>query len=93
VTSRLAYRLNQHPVRGVEQLCRCGNPWQGVSIKPPLLRTGTTSTVEVDLTVNGTPIQFDVLVVRTGDGWFADDIRCHGGDSSTSIYASPPPLC
>jgi hypothetical protein len=94
VTSRLAVRLNQHPVRGVEQLCRCQAQWQGVSIRAPTVLPAIDSyTVEVDLTVNGTPIQFDVLVLRTADGWFADDIRCHGGGASTSIYATSPPLC
>jgi hypothetical protein len=94
VTPRLANRLNQHPVSGVEQLCRCQARWQGVSIKAPTVLPAIDSyTVEVDLTVNGTPIQFDVLVLRTADGWSADDIRCHGGGASTSIYANSPPLC
>jgi hypothetical protein len=94
VTSRLAAQLNRHPIRGVEQLCRCQSQWQGVNIKAPTVLPAIDSyTVEVDLSVNGTPIQFDVLVLRTGDGWFADDIRCHNGGPNSSIYASSPPLC
>ncbi len=94
VTSRLAARLNQHPIRGVEQLCRCQSQWQGVNIKAPTVLPAIDSyTVEVDLSVNGTPIQFDLTVLRTGDGWFADDIRCHSGGPNSSIYAGSPPLC
>jgi hypothetical protein len=94
VTPRLADRLNQHPIHGVEQLCRCGNPWQSVGIRAPTVLPAVDSyTVEVDLTVNGNPIQLDVLVLRTADGWYADDIRCHGGSASTSIHAPSPPLC
>jgi hypothetical protein len=94
VTSRLADRLNQRPVKGRQQLCRCQAQWQGVTIKAPTaLPILNTYTVEVDLDVNGTAIRFDLIVLRTGDGWFADDIRCHGGDSSTSVYALSPPNC
>lgn len=94
VTSRLADRLNQHPIKGVEPLCRCQQQWQGVSINaPPVLPTVDSYTVEVDLSFGGTTVRFDLTVLRTSDGWFADDIRCHGGDSSTSIYATNPPLC
>lgn len=94
VSPRLADRLNQHPIKGVEPLCRCQQQWQGVTINAPqVLPAITTYTVEVDLSVNGTTIRFDLTVLRNPDGWYADDIRCHGGDSSTSIYASSPPLC
>jgi hypothetical protein len=94
VTPRLADRLNQHPIKGVEPLCRCQQQWQGVSISaPPALPAVTSYTVEVDLSFGGTTIRFDVTVLRDPDGWFADDIRCHGGDASTSIYATDPPLC
>jgi hypothetical protein len=95
VTQRLADRLNAHPIKGVEPLCRCQQQWQGVTINaPPVLPAITTYTVEVDLSFGGgTTIKFDLTVLRNPDGWYADDIRCHGGDSSTSIYASSPPLC
>ena len=95
VTPRLADRLNLHPIKGVEPLCRCQQQWQGVTINaPPVLLALTSYTVEVDLSFNGgTTIRFDLTVLRNPDGWYADDIRCHGGDSSTSIYASSPPLC
>jgi hypothetical protein len=94
VTSRLADRLNQHPVHRAEQLCRCQNKWQGVTIKAPtVLPVIDTYTVEVDLQFGASAIDLDVIVLRTADGWFADDIRCHGGGASTSIYAAAPPPC
>ena len=38
VTPRLADRLNLHPIKGVEPLCRCQQQWQGVTINaPPVL--------------------------------------------------------
>jgi hypothetical protein len=66
-----------------------------VNIKPQLLRTGSTYTVEVDLDFGSlvSSVKFDVIVLLTSEGWFADDIRCHDGGSSTSIYASSPPPC
>jgi hypothetical protein len=95
VTQRLADALNRHPIKGVEPLCRCQQQWQGVTINaPPVLPAITSYTVELDLSFGGgTTIRFDVTVLRQSDGWYADDIRCHGGDSSTSIRASSPPLC
>ena len=95
VTARLASRLNEHPIKGVEPLCRCQQQWQGVTINaPPVLPALNTYTVEVDLSFGGgTSIRFDLTVLRLSDGWYADDIQCHGGGSSTSIYASNPPLC
>jgi hypothetical protein len=96
VTARLADRLNQHPVSGAEQLCRCTGTWQGVSITAPaVLPALDTYTVEVvlDLGSGNGKAHFDIVVLRTADGWFADDILCHGGGQSTSIYASSPPAC
>jgi hypothetical protein len=96
VTSRLAARLDDHPVNGGEQLCRCQTQWQGVSINAPqVLPALSTYTVEVDLDFGGIvpKARFDVVVVRTADGWFADDILCHGGSTSTSVYATSPPHC
>jgi hypothetical protein len=96
VTARLADRLNQHPVSGAEQLCRCDGTWQGVSITAPtVLPALDTYTVEVvlDLGSGRGKARLDVVVLRSADGWFADDILCHGGGQSTSIYASSPPTC
>jgi hypothetical protein len=94
VTSRLADRLNQHPIRGAEQLCRCQNQWTGVNINaPPVLPAINSYTVQVDLQFGAGTISLDVIVLRNADGWFADDIRCHAGGASTSIYASSPPPC
>jgi hypothetical protein len=94
VTSRLAVQLNRHPIRGAEQLCRCQNQWTGVNINaPPVLPAINSYTVEVDLQFGAGTISFDVIVLRGADGWFADDLRCHGGGASTSIYASSPPPC
>jgi hypothetical protein len=94
VTSRLGDRLNQHPIRGAEQLCRCQNRWQGVNITaPPVLPALNTYTVEVDLQFGGGTVSLDVVVIRTSDGWYADDIRCHGAGSGTSIYSASPPPC
>jgi hypothetical protein len=96
VTTRLAARLNQHPVSGAEQICRCNGTWQGVSINAPTVLPGLdTYTVEVVLDF-GSPspkAHLDLVVLRTSDGWFADDILCHGGGDSTSIYAASPPAC
>jgi len=94
VTQRLADRLNQHPIRGAEQLCRCNNTWQGVSINAPTVLPAINSyTVEVDLQFGASTIKLDVIVLRTSDGWYADDIQCHGGGSGTSIHAPTPPAC
>ena len=95
VTPRLADRLNAHPIKGVEPLCRCQQQWQGVTINaPPVLPAITSYTVEVDLSFGGgTMIRFDLTVLRNPDGWYADDIQCHMGGPSTSIYVSSPPLC
>lgn len=96
VTSRLADRLNNHPIGGAEQLCRCQGQWQGVSITaPPVLPAINSYTVEVDLSFGSSvpEVKFDVIVLREFDGWYADDIECHNGGSSTSIYVSSPPHC
>ena len=96
VTPRLADRLNQHPITGAEQLCRCQGQWQGVSINaPPVLPAVSSYTVEVDLSFGSSvpQVQFDVIVLRESDGWYADDIQCHNGGSGTSIYVSSPPHC
>ena len=96
VTPRLADRLNQHPVPSAEQLCRCQGTWQGVSIDAPTVLPGLnryTVVVVLDFGSAVSKARFDLVVLRTADGWFADDILCHGGGASTSIYTDPPPTC
>jgi hypothetical protein len=94
VTSRLAQRLDSHPISGAEPLCRCQNYWQqstvtvmqtpdpAVWIDHVVLQFGPAATVTIDL-----------RVLLTSSGWFADDTTCTGKGEATSIYVSSPPPC
>jgi len=99
VTDRLATRLNAQPLSGsaggAEPVCRCQNSWMSVSVSTNVSPYDSTiSIAHVVLNFGAAEERFDVTILRTAGGWFADDISCAGQDShATSIYASSPAPC
>jgi hypothetical protein len=94
VTSRLAARLDSHPTRGAEPLCRCQNTWQQMTITVTQTPDPQVWTDHVTLVFGpGATVKIDVLVRRTAAGWLGDDTTCTGQGTPSSIYAPSPPPC
>jgi hypothetical protein len=94
VTSRLAARLDEHPIRGGEPLCRCQNFWQAVQVQVTQTPDPTVWIDHVTITFGpGATLKIDVRILRTAGGWVADDTSCTGQGEKTSIYAQNPPPC
>jgi hypothetical protein len=94
VTNRLAARLDGHPIRGGEPLCRCQNFWQGVQVQVTQTPDPTVWIDHVVITFGpGATLKIDVRVLRTAGGWVADDTSCTGQGEQTSIYVQNPPPC
>jgi hypothetical protein len=94
VTSRLAARLDQHPIAHAEQLCRCQNTWHQSTVTSTQTPDPTVWIVHVVLDFGAPPtVDIDLRVLRTDNGWLADDTTCTGLGEDTSIYAQNPPSC
>jgi len=91
VTSRLADRLDSDPLRqpggggSANPICRCQSTWQKVAVD--VSPTASGAVVHVRL-YGGSVVmeEFDLVILKNETAWVADDIRCLGGDDSTSIY-------
>jgi len=94
VTTRLAQRLDSHPIEHAEQLCRCQNLWQSSAISVTQTPDPTIWITHVVLSFGpGVTVTVDLRALRTAGGWLADDTTCTGSGEQTSIYTQNPPPC
>ena len=79
-----------HLYQNVVGICRCQNPWQSMTVA--VVVVGTQEIAQVDLYFGLNAYRkFDLYVSKQSSNWVVTDIRCRGGDASTSIFAQPPP--
>jgi len=91
MTPRLLQALAKAP-QDADPVCRCQNDYASTTSKVTSTPDANKTVVTVTEHFGGQDQAIDVTVLRTTDGWFADDLAC-AGDSQSTVYNGSPGPC